>query len=120
VSSSIFPIDLLRAEVAVVVLYRTKPGCRDRFLRLARDHARKVLESEPGCILYAVADFGEGRLDLVIFTEAYSSLGAFDSHQSGATLAVFREARASFIEGFSHRVYHAVPPSSQAEARGRS
>ena len=118
VSPSIFPIDLLQAEVVVVVVYRTKPGCRDRFLRLARDHARKVLENEPGCILYTVADFGEGALDLVLFTEAYSSPGTFDTHQSGAILAAFRDERASLIEGLSHRVYHPVPLSSHTEVRG--
>lgn len=89
-------------EVAIIVEFEAMEGRGDQFAALLRDHARRTLEEEPGClrfdVLQQVDAAGapiEGRF---IANELYASDLAVKAHEENPRLARVRAAAEPLVK----------------------
>jgi len=99
----------------VVAEFRLKPGCRERFLEIARNHARTSLAREPGCRQFDVVEAGE---EAMLFYEVYADAEAFARHKTEPHLERFREATAALVQK-SHRREFKRASDGRAAPAGR-
>lgn len=105
-----------RDRFVVIAEVRIRPGHRDTFLKLARQHADNCRRLEPACRQFDVT-LPEGDPDAVLFYEVYDSAEAFEAHKASAHLAWFREQTRPMIEGRQLRELRRVADGSEALAR---
>jgi len=85
------------ARLAVVAQFRTKPGCRDKFVEHALVDARASVANEAGCRRFDVLVPGDGEERVVLY-EIYDDQAAFDAHLKTPHLAAFRAGIADLVE----------------------
>ncbi len=84
------------SKVAIAVEFHVKPEHRAAFERIIGEHARKTLESEPGCERFDVLipKKDDGR---VLLCEVYKDDAAFKAHGEMPRLAQVRESYKDMI-----------------------
>jgi len=84
------------SQIAVVVEFHVKPEHRQAFEKIIRDHARKTLETEPGCKRFDVMipKKEDGR---VLLCEVYADDAAFKAHSEMPRLMEVRNAYKDMI-----------------------
>lgn len=74
------------ARIGIMVEFRIKPGQWAAFNTAIRAHARRTLDSEPGCLQFDVFQprTKENAPDhsLVMLCEMYADMAAFDIHRT--------------------------------------
>ena len=95
------------SKVALVVEFRIKPGRRDDFLKLMREHARGTLENVDGCLQFDVlvpkeiqfdAPSHEPDNDRVFLFEMYRDEDVLQTHLKSPRVAKTRGGYAEFVE----------------------
>lgn len=81
---------------AVCVMFRLKPGCRDRFMPLMTGNAQASLRDEPECHRFDVAT-DSADPDAVFLYELYSDRAGFDTHLASEHFVAFNAATTSMI-----------------------
>jgi quinol monooxygenase YgiN len=91
------------ARVAIIVEFTIKPGCWAAFDRVMREHARRTLETEPGCerfdVLQPLTDAGAPDEGRVMLCEVYASDEDFAAHSRQPRLAEVRAATGPLLAG---------------------
>ena len=84
------------SQIAIVVEFHVKPAHRQEFEALIRDHARKTLETEPGCKRFDVMipRKEDGR---VLLCEVYEDDAALKAHSETPRLVEVRNAYKDMI-----------------------
>lgn len=72
--------------------FTLSPGHEEAFDELARDTAGRVLDSEPGTLVYAVCR-DESRPQVRVFLEIYRDAASFHAHESQPYVQQFLAAR---------------------------
>ncbi len=85
------------SKIAIVVEFTIKPGQRDAFLQIIRDHASGTLAEEEGCLQFDVLIPKEGD-NRVLLYEAYRDDAAFQVHGQSPRLARTRASYGDLIE----------------------
>ncbi len=89
-------------EFSIIVEYETEDGREDEFLQIIRDHARRTLEEEPGClrfeVLKPVERSGAPIPNRIIVSEYYASYSAVESHENNPRLQRVRSAVAPLVK----------------------
>ena len=74
------------AKVAVIVEYETNEGCHEALVASLRDHARRTLHEEPGClrfeVLQPIDEDGKPIANRLMVDELYASEAAFAAHKA--------------------------------------
>jgi autoinducer 2-degrading protein len=73
-------------HMAIIVEFETLPGREAEFLAVIREHARRTLEEEPGCLRFEVirpveAD-GAAVPNRVLVNELYADRAAVTAHEA--------------------------------------
>ena len=81
----------------VLVRYKCKQGCRDRYYEAIRnDRIDEMSRAEDGCIRY---EYSLGiDDDELILTEVWRDAAAIDFHKNSAHFARLGELKAEFVE----------------------
>ena len=73
-------------QIAIIVEFETLPGQQASFEALIREHARRSLAEEPGClrfeILHALDETGHRIPDRVLVNELYADRAAVTAHRN--------------------------------------
>ena len=80
------------------VVFRLRPGMRDRFLELVSENATASVRDEPGCSRFDVTVTREGDANVVALYEIYDSADAFEAHLKTAHFKAFDAATAAMVE----------------------
>lgn len=83
-------------QISIIVEYEVREGREEEFTSLIRDHARRTLFEEEGCLRFEVlkpldAD-GRPIPNRMMASELYADQTAVDLHGSNSRLAVVRAA----------------------------
>lgn len=74
-------------EMTIIVEFETVDGREDEFLAVIRDHARRTLLEEPGCLRFEVikpvAQDGTPIPNKVMVNELYADQAAVTAHDKG-------------------------------------
>ena len=84
------------SKIALVVEFHLKPGQREAFLTIIRDHAAGTLHDEAGCLQFDVLVPNEGN-DRVLLYEVYRDEAAFQVHTQSPRLTATRGRYADLI-----------------------
>ncbi len=80
--------------MSIIVEFETHEGREDQFFALIRDHARRTLFEEPGClrfeVLRPVDAAGAPVPNMVLVNELYADRSAVDIHNGSPRLAALR------------------------------
>lgn len=87
------------SKIALVVEFQIKPGQRDAFLKIIREHAAGTRADEPGCLQFDVL-VPEAGPDRVLLYEMYRDDAAFAEHRNSARLA---QTRSRYADLIAHR-----------------
>lgn len=79
-------------QQTIIVEFGIKPGHLDEFEALIREHARRSLEQEPGCLRFDVikprlAD-GTPIADTIWLYEMYEDMAAVKAHESSERMPI--------------------------------
>ncbi len=87
--------------LTIIVEFETHQGCEEEFTALIREHARKTLEEEPGCLRFEVIKpierNGTPIPNKVMVNELYASEAAVTAHENNPRLAKVRAANAPLL-----------------------
>ena len=87
----------MMSRICLVVKFEIKPGAKDRFLEIIRQHASKTLRDEDGCLQFSVCDPVEGG-NRVFLYEMYADEAALEIHKASPTLVRTRGRYADIVE----------------------
>ena len=81
----------------LLVRYKCKPGCRDRYYEAIRDnHIDEMSRSEDGCIRY---EYSYGMADdELLLSEVWRDAQAIEVHKSSDHFARLGELKSEFVE----------------------
>lgn len=83
-------------QISIIVEYETHEGREQEFVSLIKDHARRTLFEEEGClrfeVLKPVDEHGAPLANRMMVSELYTDQTAVDLHKGNARLAVVRTA----------------------------
>ena len=100
-SSSIREIQRV-PRMSIIVEYETHDGREEEFAALIRDHARRTLFEEPGClrfeVLKPVDENGAPIANRMMVSEVYADHTAVTVHVNNPRLATVREAFATLVK----------------------
>jgi (4S)-4-hydroxy-5-phosphonooxypentane-2,3-dione isomerase len=85
----------------ITVEFRLLPGCREAFLPLIRENARRSLADEPGCRRFDVLvphSNDSGTDECVLLYEIYNDENAFEAHCRTPHFFEFDRASRSLYE----------------------
>ena len=77
-------------KIALVVTIEFKPDSKSSFLQTLFEHKQRCLEAEPGTLQFEVLSPSENANSVVLF-ELYASAQALNEHDTGSSLALFKE-----------------------------
>ena len=80
------------------VVFRLRPGTRDRFLELVSENATASVRNEPGCSRFDVTVPHQGDANVVALYEIYDSADAFQAHLQTAHFKAFDAETAAMVE----------------------
>jgi quinol monooxygenase YgiN len=99
------------SALAIIVEFETHNGREAEFIALIREHARKTLEEEPGCLRFEVIKpierDGTPIPNKVMVNELYASEAAVRAHENNPRLVTVRAANAPLLK--SSRLILAQP-----------
>jgi autoinducer 2-degrading protein len=88
--------------LTIIVEFETHEGCEEEFTALIREHARKTLEEEPGCLRFEVIKpierDGTPIPNKVMVNELYASEAAVTAHESNPRIPKLRAANALLLK----------------------
>ncbi|MEK8034768.1 antibiotic biosynthesis monooxygenase [Ideonella sp. DXS29W] len=87
---------------ALVVTIEFETESYPHSLRALLDHRQRCIDTEPGTLQFEVLE-PEGNKNTVILFEVYANAAALNDHNSGHSLALFKEQVGSSIKMASHR-----------------
>ena len=91
------------ARVGIIVEFTIKPGCWPDFDKIMREHARRTLETEPGCerfdVMQPVSDAGVPDESKLMLCEVYASDEDFAAHARQPRLLEVRAATGPLLAG---------------------
>lgn len=83
-------------QMSIIVEYEIEDGREDEFASLIKDHARRTLFEEDGClrfeVLKPVDENGEPVANRLMVSELYADRTAVDLHNNNPRLATVRAA----------------------------
>ncbi len=83
-------------KIALVVTIEFKPEAKAALLQALLEHKQRCLASEEGTLQFEVMQPSDDANSVVLF-ELYADSAALALHESGASLALFREQAGAFI-----------------------
>ncbi|MCX7303125.1 MAG: putative quinol monooxygenase [Hyphomicrobiales bacterium] len=88
-------------QISIIVEFETQGGREDEFIALMKDHARKTLAEERGCLRFEVVKVldakGAPAPNLILVTELYADQTALALHRDNPRMAGLRNAYAPMI-----------------------
>lgn len=82
--------------LTIIVEFETREDCEEEFITLIREHARKTLEEEPGCLRFEVIKpiqrDGTPIPNKVMVNELYANEAAVTAHENNPRMAKIRTA----------------------------
>ena len=88
--------------LTIIVEFETHEGREEEFIALIREHARKTLEEEPGCLRFEVIKpierNGTPIANKVMVNELYANEAAVTAHENNPRLAKVRAANAPLAD----------------------
>lgn len=79
------------SELTIIVEFETQPGREDEFVAIIRDHARRTLQEEPGCLRFEVIKpierDGTPIANKVMVNELYADEAAVTAHENNPRMA---------------------------------
>ena len=84
------------AKVSLIVEYHLKPGQREAFEKIIRDHATGTLKEEEGCLQFDVLMAADDP-DRAFVYEVYADDAALEAHKQSPRLPQVREAYAQML-----------------------
>ena len=106
--------------MSIIVEYETEDGRENEFASLIRDHARRTLFEEPGClrfeVLKPVDSDGRPIPNLMMVSELYADQTAVDMHGDNPRLATVRSALGPLVK--SRRLILSEVLSDQIDTEG--
>ncbi len=104
--------------LTIIVEFETNEGKEEEFLTRIREHARKTLEEEPGCLRFEVIqpiqNDGTPIPNKVIVNELYANEAAVAAHESNPRMAKVREANGPLLKS-SRRILAKATDSKIAD-----
>jgi autoinducer 2-degrading protein len=90
------------AQISIIVEFETQDGREEEFTSLMRDHARRTLAEESGCLRFEVlkvidAD-GTPTPNVVMVSELYADKAALAVHRDNPRMAGLRNAYTPMIK----------------------
>ena len=83
-------------EISIIVEYETHEGREEEFAALIKDHARRTLFEEQGCLRFEVMkpvdEHGAPIANRMMVSELYADQTAVDLHKGNPRLAIVRAA----------------------------
>lgn len=105
--------------LTIIVEFETNEGKEEEFLTRIREHARKTLEEEPGCLRFEVIKpiqrDGTPIPNKVMVNELYANEAAVTAHESNPRLAKVREANSPLLKSSRLILAQAVDGKIPAE-----
>ncbi len=106
--------------MTVIVEYEANEGCEPQLVANMRDHARRTLHEEPGCLRFEVIKpvDGEGKPipNRLMVSELYESEAAFAQHKKNPRMPGLQERNAPLLK--SRRVIRALSIEVEANDEG--
>jgi len=103
--------------LTIIVEFETNEGCEAEFTAIIREHARKTLEEEPGCLRFEVIKpierDGTPIPNKVMVNELYANEAAVTAHENNPRLPKVRATNAPLLK--SSRLILAQSLSPKAE-----
>lgn len=97
-------------KVMVIVEYETNEGCDAKLVASLRDHARRTLHEEPGCLRFEVIrpidEHGNPIGNRLMVCELYASQAAFAAHKANPRMPGLQAKNAPLLK--SRRVIPAL------------
>ena len=88
-------------KISIIVEYETHEGREEEFAALIKDHARRTLFEEEGCLRFEVlkpVDAGAPIPNRMMVSELYADQTAVDLHGNNPRLAIVRAALAPLLK----------------------
>lgn len=90
------------AQIGIVVEFETQEGREEEFTSLMKDHQRRTLAEEPGCLRFEVlkvVDAGGGPVpNHIIVSELYADKAALALHRDNPRMGGLRNAYTPMIK----------------------
>ena len=106
--------------MSIIVEYETEDGRENEFASLIKDHARRTLFEEPGClrfeVLKPVDSDGRPIPNRLMVSELYADQTAVDMHGDNPRLATVRSALGPLVK--SRRLILSEVLSDQVDTEG--
>jgi quinol monooxygenase YgiN len=96
-------------KIALVVTIEYKTESKSVFLQALFDHQHRSLKTERGTLQFEILQPNDSSNTVVIF-ELYANADALKIHDSGTSLALFREQAGSFISKASAQSCSVIQP----------
>jgi (4S)-4-hydroxy-5-phosphonooxypentane-2,3-dione isomerase len=107
-------------RMSIIVEYETHDGREEEFTALIKDHARRTLFEEPGClrfeVLKPVDTDGSPIPNRLMVSELYADHAAVAAHNGNPRLATVRSVLGSLVK--SRRLILSELVSDQADQQG--
>ncbi len=84
------------AKVSLIVEYQLKPGQRQAFEKIIRDHAEGTIEEEAGCLQFDVLMAADDP-DRAFVYEVYADDAALEAHKQSPRMPTVRAAYADML-----------------------
>ena len=88
--------------MSIIVEYETEDGRENEFASLIRDHARRTLFEEPGCLRFEVFrpvdELGRAKPDTLIVDELYADTLALAAHRANPRMAALGDTIAPLLK----------------------
>ena len=108
------------AELTIIVEFETLDGCEEQFTALIRDHARRTLNEEPGCLRFEVIKpierDGTPIPNRVMVNELYAHEAALTAHEANPRMPGLQAATRPLLK--SRRLILAGALDAQPEESG--
>lgn len=89
-------------KVTVIVEYETNEGCDAKLVASLRDHARRTLHEEPGCLRFEVIRpldvHGNPIGNRLMVSELYASQAAFAAHKANPRMPALQAKNAPLLK----------------------
>ncbi len=90
------------AELTIIVEFETLDGFEEDFTSIIRDHAKKTLQEEPGCLRFEVIKpverDGTPIPNRVMVNELYADAAALDAHEKNPRMPGLRAATGPLLK----------------------
>jgi len=108
------------AQISIIAEFETQEGREAEFTSLMRDHARRTLAEEPGCLRFEVLKIvdaeGTPTPGLVMVSELYADKAALQQHRDNPRMGGLRNAYTPMIK--TRRLIMAEVLSDAGEEKG--